>query len=227
MKDLFLPQPFLKAFPSAETVFADQVERYARLMNPLVSIDLSAVDPTLSGWIHLVSPIEPDDSYLGTDTRDYWGPYLQPNWLAFRITADHRYQLLGEFGFFLFESNRYDMLDEWYAEQQTSFEVHKAAFVEKGQVCRVGKSIANSPRPVAAVSQLGGRAPVENLTWEDLPGAAFTYSDEDAVPRTLDGRLYQFIAAVPGWHYRNFGADEILLYYDPVERIALQTFVFG
>lgn len=43
---------------------------------------------------------------------------------------------------------------------------------------------------------------------------------------TRDGRSYRFIAAVPGWHYRASGADSILLYYDPVERIVLKTFVF-
>lgn len=224
MKDVFLPQPFLRAFPAPETVFADQVERYARLINPLVSIDLAAVDPKLSGWIHLVSPIEPDDSYLGTDTKNHWGPYLQPNWLAFRFTADDRYKLLGDFGFFLLESKPYDLLEEWYEEQHTSFEVHKAAFLEGGQVCRIWSS--GKPQPTPALSQLGGKAPVTNLTWEDVPGAAFTYSDDDAAPRTSDGRLYQFIGAVPGWHYRDFGADDILLYYDPVERVALQTFVF-
>jgi hypothetical protein len=65
------------------------------------------------------------------------------------------------------------------------------------------------------------------MTWTNVPGSAFTYAYPDKAPRTVDGRFYQFIAAVPGWHYREHGADRILLYYDPVERIALETFDFS
>jgi hypothetical protein len=79
---------------------------------------------------------------------------------------------------------------------------------------------------VPALSSIGGVAPVGNVIWSELPDAAFTYSDDDTAPRTRDGRLYRFIASVPGWHYRASGADDILLYYDPVERVVLQSFVF-
>jgi hypothetical protein len=223
-----LPQPFLKPFPAPNAVFADPVARYERLINPLVSIALSAVDPALSGWIHLVSPIEPYDGCIGGDERTYWGPYLQQNWIAFRLTADDRYQLLGDFRFFGVEAaeaeGEHDYLEDHYDEQHRSFAAHKAAFEKTGQVCRVVPQ--REPITVAALSHLGGTAPVINMIWEDAPGSAFTYSDEDAAPRTRDGRLYRFIAAVPGWNYRGAGADDILLYYDPVERIALETFIY-
>jgi hypothetical protein len=228
MENLFLPQPFLKAFPRPETVFADTIARYERLLNPLVSIELSAVDPELSGWIHLVSPIEPYDGLIGSTHKKYWGPFLQPNWIAFRVTAKGRYQLLGDFRFFEIEvaeaEGEQGHLQEYYDQQHRSFSAHKAAFTKTGQVCKVNPR--SEPRPMAALSQLGGIAPVANMIWKDAPGSAFTYSDADAAPRTSDGRLYRFIAAAPGWHYRSAGADSILLYYDPVERIALETFVF-
>ena len=228
MQDLFLPQPFLKAFPRPETVFADPVTRYERLLNPFVSIELSAIDPGLSGWIHLVGPIEPYDGCLGGTEKKYWGPFLQQNWIAFRVTAEDRYQLLGDFRFFEIEAAEAEGeqgdLAEYYDQQHRSFSARKTEFTKTGQV-----SILRSwgePKPMAALSQLGGIAPVINMIWEDAPGSAFTYSDADAAPRTRDGRLYRFIAAVPGWHYRDAGADEILLYYDPIERIALETFVY-
>jgi len=228
MQDLFLPQPFLKAFPRPETVFADPIARYERLLNPFVSIGLSAIDPELSGWIHLVGPIEPYDGCLGDFDEKYWGPFLRRNWIAFRVTAEDRYQLLGDFRSFEIEAAEAEgeqgHLEEFYDQQHCSFSAHKAAFAKTGQVCRV--SPRTEPMPAAALSHLGGIAPVANMIWEDAPASAFTYSDADAAPRTSDGRLYRFIAAVPGWHYRDAGADSILLYYDPVERIALETFVF-
>jgi len=233
MRNLKLPQPFLKPFPAAETVFAEPVERYARHLHPLVSIDMSAVDPALSGWIHLVSPIEPCDGYLGDSGKEGWGPYLQPNWIGFRLTSEHRYELLGDFRFFALENTRgkeayrgaREEIAEFYEEQHESFAVHKAAFQKTGQVCLI--DLTGNPKPVAALSRLGGVAPVGNMHWSKVKGAAFTYSDEDKAPRTRDGRLYRFIASVPAWHYRGSGADEILLYYDPVECIVLESFVFG
>lgn len=233
MQNLMLPQSFLKPFPSAETVFAEPVARYARHLNPLVSIDLSAVGPALSGWIHLVSPIEPYDGYLDDMGKEAWGPYLQPNWIGFRLTPEHRYELLGDFRFFEIENadeteadgDGPDYIAKHYDEQHASFAAHKAAFEKTGQICRVTGS-AGDPMPVTALSRLGGVAPVGNMTWSNVAGAAFTYANEDAAPRTRDGRLYRFIASVPGWNYRDSGADDILLYYDPVERIVLQSFVF-
>jgi len=228
MRDLMLPMPFLKPFPAAEAVFVEPVADYERFLNPLVSIDIAAVDPDLSGWVHLVSPIEPYDGLLGQISEQAWGPYLQPNWIGFRLTPEGRYQLLGDFLFFeaaLAESEgEADMLSEHYDQQHKSFAACKIAFQQTGQICLVRG--AGDLKPLAVLSQLGGVAPVCNMTWSDVPGAAFTYSDEDAAPRTKDGRLYRFIAAVPGWHYRDSGADQILLFYDPVERIALQSFVF-
>ena len=232
MPNLMQPKSLLRPFPAAETVFAEPVARYARHLNPLVSIDLSTVDPALSGWIHLVSPIEPCEGYPGNGGKEAWGPYLQPNWIGFRLTPEHRYELLGDFRFFEIENADESELDdsipysiaELYKEQHASFAAHKAVFEHTGQICQLFKG--SKPVPVEALSQLGGVAPVCNMVWSDVPGAAFTYSDDDAAPRTWDGRLYRFIASVPGWRYRDAGADDILLYYDPVERIALQTFVY-
>jgi len=232
MQNVMLPQPFLKPFPAAEAVFVDPVARYERHLNPLVSVDLSAVDAGLTGWVHLVSPIEPYDGFLGDNGEEGWGPYLQPNWIGFRLTSDHRYELLGDFRFFAVENMegaaRYRgaraAVAESYDGQHASFSAHKAAFRRTGQVCRIRS--AADPLPVAALSQLGGDAPIGNMRWSNVAGAAFTYSDDDTAPKTRDGRLYRFIASVPGWHYRDSGADEILLYYDPVERIVLETFVF-
>lgn len=225
-----LPQPFLRPFPTAETVFVDPVARYERHLSPLVSIDLSAVDPGLSGWVHLVSPIEPEDGCLGDHGKEGWGRYLQPNWIAFRLTHDHRYELLGDFRFFGIENiggtllypGAQEGLTDWYEKQHASFAATRAAFKETGQV--IGFIGSRGQRPVAALEQLGGEAPVGNMIWQQMPDSAFTYDDDDTAPRTHDGRLYRFIASVPGWHYRASGADNILLYYDPVERTVLETF---
>lgn len=157
------------------------------------------------------------------------GTYLQSNWIGFGVGADDRYKLLGDFRFFEVEAAEAEgekgRLQDHYDKQHASFAACRAAFAKSGQVCRVLPG--REPAPVAVLSQLGGDAPVGNMEWEDVPGAAFTYSYGDTAPMTRDGRPYRFIAAVPGWRYRNSGADSILLYYDPVERIVLETFDFS
>lgn len=229
MDKLTLPQPFLRPFPEPETVFADPVEKYAKHILPLISIDLSAVDKSLSGWIHLVSPIEPYDGCLGDLTEPYWGPYLQSNWISFRLTTENRYELLGDFLFFALENpdvkanepGAFEELTDYYAEMHEKFAKSKQTFAETGQVYN---RAWRQPNP--SLHRLGGKSPLSHARWEAVPDAAFTYKDGDSTPKTRDGRPYIFIASVAAYYYGAGGADDILLFYDPVERVALQTFIY-
>lgn len=197
--------------------------RYARHLLPLVSIDLAAVDSEFSGWLHLVSPVEPYEQFLGSLTGAHWGPYVQENWIGFRLTDAGKYELLGDFRFFGMENTdqpephrgAWRDLENAYAERHASYAKEKAAYAP-------GQPKTN------ALTHLGGAAPATDyLVWNDLDDAAFTYKDGEDAPRRLDGRPYRFIAAVPGYSYYASGADYVLLYFDPVDRIALQTFVFS
>ncbi|MEY9842182.1 hypothetical protein [Streptacidiphilus sp. EB103A] len=50
------------------------------------------------------------------------------------------------------------------------------------------------------------------------------YDGDRAWPIGPAGRRFEFVAAVPGWHYRSSGADWIMLFFEPVDRLALLTF---
>ncbi|MEM7428057.1 MAG: hypothetical protein AAF441_18340, partial [Pseudomonadota bacterium] len=232
-QEVWAPQPFLKPYPDPATVFADPVDRHVQHMHPLISVDLSAAHSDLSGWAHIVSPLEPCDGVVGDSGREHWSPYLQPNWIGFKVTDDGRYQLLGDFRFFGTENvegtesypGARKELEEFYVAQEASFAAHREVFLQTGKTCSDIRP-NRKPREIAALSQLGGRAPVGNIIWADVGSPAFLCSDVDDAPITLDGRQYRFIASARGWNYRDSGADNILLFYDPVERIALQTFVW-
>ncbi|MFD7498414.1 hypothetical protein ACFV8T_39945 [Streptomyces sp. NPDC059832] len=58
--------------------------------------------------------------------------------------------------------------------------------------------------------------------WADL--FHVEYDDNSAWPVSSAGNPFHFVASVPGWHYRRTGADSILLFFEPVERLALLTF---
>ena len=43
-------------------------------------------------------------------------------------------------------------------------------------------------------------------------------------PISRGGNRFWFVAEVPGYFYRHSGADSILLFFEPVERLALLMF---
>ncbi|MBL3687620.1 hypothetical protein D3248_11740 [Leucobacter zeae] len=236
--DLTVVQPFLKPFPATEDVFvAGDLERASRLIDPLVSIDLSAVDPTWSGWIHIVSPIEPLDGYLGEDTEPFHNRHCGLNWIGFRLNESNRYEFLADWRYFLAESDDRAVagdtgIDEHYASERRSFAQVRDAYREHGRLLsmqyadRYGMEYVLQ-YPLAFVETWNEGPGEGNWSGNDALEVVRVPNEEgwdDAYPVTEDGRPFRFIAAVPGWHYRDSGADSILLFFDPVTRVALVTF---
>ena len=92
---------YLHAFPQAEDIFVAEQSWLKEHFLPLVSIDLAVLNPDWAGQIlHMVSPIEPYEGYIGDGTEQHHNEYTAPNWLAFRLTDDNRYEFLGNEGFF-------------------------------------------------------------------------------------------------------------------------------
>lgn len=230
-------QPYLKVYPSDEWVFAEPVARYARHLHPFVSIDLSIINPTWQGWIHLVSPIEPDDGMVGQNTQAFHNYYLRENWIAFHLNEEGRYELLGDFRYFYLENSPEDIpdqypnqrqeLEEHYAAQHASIVEAKSRFAKYGvlhsatQFAPLDRDFSNE-RPQRIIDQLGGSVGGAG-NWAD--GFPFDSSDwNNFRPLTPDGTPFHFVANVTGYDYRVSAADEILLFFEPVSRIALLTF---
>jgi len=117
-------------------------------------------------------------------------------------------------------------LTEHCEAEERSYQAHRAVFRREGELIRVEED--GSPRygnrtPVALLEQLGGRA-LDGGNWADR-GLFSLEDDGDQVwPISPAGHRFQFVAAVPGWHYRRRGADWILLFVEPTDRLALLTF---
>ncbi|MCL2424080.1 MAG: hypothetical protein FWD11_09375 [Micrococcales bacterium] len=248
-EDVVEAQPWLRPFPDAADVFADPVDRYARLLSPLVSIDLSAVNPDWHGWAHLISPIEPQEGYLGTGTERHHSYYARTNWLGFRLDDHDRYHLLGDWRFFLAENlvNGEPVLDpdedphirqhqgddglaDYYQTQHDSYVAAKGSFAQRGKlVNRIG--VVNN-----LLDMVGGDESVQYDSSSSFMGNWFDPSMFDfelcdvgngatvAYPLTDRGDRFRFVAGVPGWHYRDDGADWILMFYEPGSRTVLFTY---
>lgn len=230
-RDVFLPQPYIHPFPAPEDVFEPPVDILARHLHPLMSIDLSALDPTLTGRVHMINPLEPSDGLLAQSADEFWGPWLQPNWIGFRLTDSGKYELLADPKFFEIEriesdptiSDKNTWTHQQYLTAQESYAALRERYIQTGNLYPSD----TSPEPWRALTQLGGKAPFYNLYWEPVPGHAFTYSEAHSAPMNLDGRLFRFVAATQGFLWREHGPDAILLWYDPVDRIVLESFGWG
>jgi hypothetical protein len=110
--DIAETAPFLKPFPNVSDVFDEPVALHGRHLHPLVSVDLSVINSSWSGWIHLVSPIEPYSGCVGEYTTPFHNEYLQENWIAFRL-KNNRYSLLGDFRYFLLENPHNEEIEKY------------------------------------------------------------------------------------------------------------------
>jgi hypothetical protein len=215
-------EPFLKVYPSDDQVFAEPVARYARHIFPLVSIDLSAVNPSWDGWVHLVNTVEPEDEIVGKATHPFHNYYLRENWVAFHLNEEGRYELLGDFRYFYLE-NLPGTLPEAYGGHRQELEEHyarqHAAFMEAR-----ARLAEHSVLPSTLLTQLGGG--VSNGEWTyGSPPFPLDESDENNVrPLTPDGTPFHFIASTSAYDYCDWGADVIYLFFEPVSRTALLTF---
>lgn len=277
IEDINAPQPYLTIFPEAASVFAAPVEKYAQHLHPLLSIDLSVVNPAWSGVVHLISPVEPYSGFMGEYTQAFHNDYLKTNWIAFKLNAENRYELLGDFKYFALENvvldtpidspeesesaiNAYrEMFDEdfmellentpkdyrqeleaHYAQSHIGYRQAKEKYAKYGGLYgdNGGETLAEKreyfTEPWNFLDQLGGTTGWANWTsyCEDF-GIKLNagYYDEgledDIYPISPAGNRFYFIAGVPAWHYITngySGADWIVMYYEPIERIVWFTF---
>jgi hypothetical protein len=161
LKSIKTIEPYLKVYPTDEQVFTEPVARYARHILPLVSIDLSAVNPSWHGWVHLVNTVEPEDEIVGKATHPFHSYYLRENWVAFHLNDEGLYELLGDFRYFFLEnppgtlpeaySGHRRELEEHYARQHAVFAENRARFAQQGVL------------PSTLLTQLGGG--VKNGEW--------------------------------------------------------------
>jgi hypothetical protein len=240
MHDLTKLIDSIRPFPEAQNVFAAPVDRYRKYLQPLLSIDLALCNPDWRGLVHLLSPIEPYDGYLGERTIGAHTQYCRMNWLGFKIDAQHRYHLLSDFDFFELDSIQGAELDpdlpdysqelaNLYEEAERSFAGFQDRFARFGGLYagkRFKPAEKNDPdaEAYAWLSALGGKAPDGN--WADGSNV-FNIIDDPArglVPSVRDGDDFHFVASTRGYHYRKSAADEILLFYSPSQSIVLQTF---
>jgi len=249
-------KPYLHPFPKPETVFAPaennggiSPEQAAYLAPPLLSIDLSAVNPDWHGRIHTVTVLEDGDitdGYFAKGLEEFHSYYTRSNWIGFQLDEHSRYSLLGDWRCFYVMSddkavrNRPEVL-EAYQEHHKNLAASCAFYSQHRDLPftynEEGQTYEGYVKGQHILQQWSaGRIRPDSCNWEesgDFPTVEMTSPDDDEnengtypwlCPVTEDGRPFIYIASVCGYGYHAHGPGRIVLFYDPITRIALQTF---
>jgi hypothetical protein len=220
--------PRVTVLSDAATVFAEDQQWLGRVVHPLVSIELSAVNPQWHGRVHLLSPVEPtEEGYLGDATLTQHNAHTAPNWIAFHLDDDDRYHFLGERRYFAIEDGEAGGTQDTanlvaqYAEAERQLADTKTRWAQTGSIRE------REEWDEAVLIELGGNIGYGN--WADYPPPPPAYvldSTDPDIPvlRLADGRPCTFIGWSSGYPWREDGADAILLFFEPETRTAILTF---
>jgi hypothetical protein len=105
--------PGIRPFPDAADVFAEPVEKYARHFLPLVTIDLALLDDAGAGRF-IFAPCEPYEGQVGEwGGEEFGNALLKPDWLAFKLNDAGKYELLGDWRYFMLEQDRADWAEKF------------------------------------------------------------------------------------------------------------------
>lgn len=217
------------AFPEADKVFGDEIDAHRRVLHPILSLDVRIGSPMWSGTLHFVLPVEPWDGALGEDCPHLHGPNCGYNWIKLSV-SDSKYRFAGDFGFFKITHRPDAEIERMYREFEKSYGDKKTQFLATGAIVS---------RQGVWMNQIGGTAPGGNWansfrTEEDVNRYGET-PDRIKLVRdgwraqliNANGSPFHYIGGLTGWHYRDFGADSLHLFFDPVASEALIALDFS
>jgi len=205
----------LQVFPKAEDIFVKEQPWLKNHFLPLMRIDLAEINPDWAGQkVYMLCPFEPYEGYIGDNTTEYHNEYTAPNWLAFRLTDDNKFEFLGKEGYFErtaihnwdFDSKE----EELFQEMADNYEKSKANVAKYG-------TLVNLRYP-----EYNGKLNKENYL-EIKDGEA---DDEVLFDISYQGNPFYLVAETGAYDWVGSGGYIIML-YEPISRMVLFTFDYS
>ena len=153
LENITTTQPYLTLLPNNDAVFAPESTFLAKHLLPLVSIDLSAVNAEWQGKIHLINPIEPHDSYIGSYTQGHHNQYANENWFILQMDEQSQYHWLADQHYFILENKSHPSYAEVLTHSQEmheDFRQVKHRFLEQKRV--ISTSDVNSQNKLTKIT---------------------------------------------------------------------------
>ena len=222
----------MRLLPDPSTVFVADQPWLADVLTPVLLVDLSAVDPTWSGWLPVVDPVEPVHDVQGTvgdGTEESYDDHACNSWMALRLEPDGRLRFLGRRTFFLHEALR----ERGALKGSTVGEHYRRDAVDRVAAAR---RFAERHRPLAGRVRRGRRRETEVLTlggdlyegnWTvvDPPGAYRYVEREDhggpPAVTTADGRPFHLVGRTDRWTWNDESVASLLVLFEPETRTVL------
>ena len=232
----------LRPFPEAQDVFAKEQAWLKNHFLPLMSIDLAEINPDWAGQkVYMICPFEPYEGYIGDNTTKYHNEYTAPNWLAFRLTDDNKFEFLGKEGYFErtaihhwdFNSEE----EEAIQEMADNYEKSKANVAKYGTLVNVRyPEYKGELNKRSFLEILGGELEYGNwcstIEEEEYPKAFKMHiedgkdDDEVVFDISYQGNPFYLVAEARAFYWVGAG-DNIIMLYEPVSRIVLYTFDYS
>jgi|GEM_PF-3088209 len=229
----------LRPYPAADDSFAEP--RIAeRVLAPLVSVDLSVIDPSWTGRLPLVLPLELREAPLGLRTRDMHTFFARTGWMGFRLGSDSRLDFLGDWRFFE------TLHDEPALAGPDSLPDDASSpslprFVPPRRLVPLIEDQLAALRTGRLAFERSGVAPMPDDEWlQDVgyPRESGPWADpalfslgglgtDDVHPLMPNGDRFHFVAELNPRDYLPHGPRRLLAFFEPSSRTALFTFDDG
>lgn len=217
--------------PDADQVFAPQDAFLAQHLLPLMSIDLTQINSTWSGIIHLLNPIEPYEGYIGATTTEFHNEFSNENWFILQLDDQNHYHWLTDPYYFIVANENHPSYKDALSHSQkihADYLTVKQRFIEQNKIISSSRLEYQNNEPTTLLNQLGGEAYYSNWCYpiDEHLNLKNTELEESCLTHIFDqqGQRYYFIASASGWEYCNHGADDILMFYQPETKRVLFTF---
>jgi len=205
----------LQAFPKAEDIFVKEQPWLKNHFLPLMSIDLAEINPEWAGQkVYMICPFEPYEGYIGDNTTEYHNEYTAPNWLAFRLTDDNKFEFLGKEGYF--ERTTIHHWDFDSKEEELFREMADNYEKSKENVAKYG-TLVNLRYP-----EYNGKLNKENYL--EILGGEPQYGNWFDI--SYQGNPFYLVAETGAYDWVGSGGY-IIMMYEPISRIVLFTFDYS
>ena len=132
---------YFQPFPDARSVFGGDYEKHREVILPLATVDLSHLNESWHGPIHIVTPFEPCEGLIGEGFTEYHTYLNRTNWISYEL-KEGKIEYSGDWR--VFSADKYS---EYYSAVASGYSKAKDYFSDHGCLRYYTCLLYTSPSP--------------------------------------------------------------------------------